>query len=70
MKKLILVPCLALLIGLFSVNNTALAGPPDGWGAPPVDGGIEEPVNPEPTEPDDSSDGTATPLGGPPDGWG
>ncbi|GEC89534.1 hypothetical protein [Brevibacillus brevis] len=61
-KKLIFIPSLALLIGLFTANEVSLAGPPDGWGIAPETKVIQT-GDSEPTT------WGVSPLGGPPDGW-
>ncbi|MBW5467405.1 hypothetical protein GPJ61_05910 [Brevibacillus formosus] len=62
-KKLIFIPSLALLIGLFSANDLSLAGPPDGWGIAPI--GETKVIQPGDFEP---QKWVVSPLGGPPDG--
>ncbi|MGF9907307.1 hypothetical protein [Brevibacillus porteri] len=63
-KKLIFIPSLALLIGLFTATEVSLAGPPDGWGiAPHGETKVIQTGDSQPT------DWMVSPLGGPPDGW-
>lgn len=58
MKKILLIPTLALALALSVFSGSALAGPPEGGGAPSYDG-----------TPTSTSDGTIVTYG-PPEGGG